>query len=190
MVAIHHAPKAGDTPRGHGVLNGDCDVTLRVEGQDDEPRRVIAGKNRNGPSGPLFDFGLELVELGTDPDGDAIRRPVAVELGCDEEAPRPRGRTVTEAQMGWLRDLHDMFAEPGGTAERVPVEGMKPWVTLTREQVREGFRRRGRLGDVAGDAKGDAKLTGAQRNALYKMLNTLKDKGRIGMTDALVWVLP
>ncbi|NMJ41834.1 hypothetical protein GWK16_11320 [Roseomonas sp. JC162] len=93
--------------------------------------------------------------------------------------------SLTETQRGWLRDINDLFAAPGLAVERVPVEGMKPWVTLTRDQVRDGLRSKGRFGD----ATGDAKLTGAERNALYKMLNTLKDKGKIGLTDQLVWLL-
>jgi hypothetical protein len=190
VIAVHHTAKEGTTPRGHGLLNGDADVVLRIEGAEDEPRKVTASKNRNGPSGYLFDFGLEVVDLGTDADGDPIRRPVAVELQREEAATKPKGKPLSEGQQGWWRDLCDMFAEPGATAERVPVEGMGPWVTLTRQQVRDGFRRRGRFGDVMGNGGGNAQLTGADRVALSKALNTLKNKGRIGMTDELVWLLP
>jgi hypothetical protein len=183
VVAIHHAPKEGNTPRGWGGLNGDVDVTMRVEGADDEPRRVIFGKNRNGPSGHAFDFGLELVELGIDADGDVIRRPVAVELD-GEEAPKPKGKPLTDSQKGWLRDLHDMFADPAGPAPRVPQNGMAPILTLTRAQVRDGYRVRGRF-----EADPHANLTALDRRRLADNLTALKDKGKIGLSADLVWLL-
>lgn len=92
---------------------------------------------------------------------------------------------LTETQRGWLRDITDLFATPDLPEDRVPVPGMVTQRTLTRDQIRDGLRRKGRIGD----ATGDANLTGAERNALYKMLNTLKDKGRLGLTDQLVWLL-
>jgi len=187
VVAIHHAPKEGLTPRGHGILNGACDVTMRVdapgEEEPDGPRRVTFGKNRNGPSGHAFTFGMELVELGTDADGDTIRRPVAVEIDR-EETPTPRGRRLTETQEGWLRDLTDMFAEPGLATENVPVLGMKSLLTATRTQVREGFRVRGRF-----ETNPHGGLTDLDRRRLSDNLNALRDKGKIGLTADLVWLL-
>ncbi|WP_426958935.1 AAA family ATPase [Muricoccus radiodurans] len=183
VVAIHHTPKEGTTPRGWGGLNGDADVTLRVEGQDDEMRKVLAGKNRNGPSGHLFDFSVELVDLGADEDGDPIRRPVAVELST-ERVPRATGKPLTNGQLGWLRDLQNLFADPTLPVQRVPHAGMQPILTLTRTQVRDGFRVRGRF-----EADPHANLTVLDRRRLADALTALKDKGRIGLSADLVWLL-
>lgn len=183
VLAIHHAPKEGNTPRGWGGLNGDADVTMRVEGQDDQPRSVTFGKNRNGPSGHAFTFGLELVELGEDQDGDPIRRPVAVEL--DEDASQQAGdRGLTETERGWLRELVDMFAEPGAGDRVTPFASGPSVIAMTREQVREGYRKRGRF-----EAGPDAPLTGADRERMRSMLNKLKDKRKIGLSADLVWLL-
>ncbi|WP_140886982.1 AAA family ATPase [Muricoccus nepalensis] len=183
VVAIHHAPKEGLTPRGHGLLNGDCDVTMRVEGQDDQPRRVTFGKNRNGPSGHAFDFGICLEELGIDEDGDAIRRPVAVELD-QEEAKKPKGKPLNESQAGWLRDLHNLFAEPGLASTRVPLPDMRGVLTLTRDQVRVGLRGVGKF-----ELDQDGNLTAKDRDRMREALNALKDRGKIGLTADLVWLL-
>ena len=57
-------------------------------------------------------------------------------------------------------------------------------LTLTRDQVREGYRKRGRIGENT-----HAPLTPAERKQLSTMLNKLKDKNKIGLTDKLVWLL-
>lgn len=183
VVAIHHTLKEGNTPRGWSGLNGTADVTIRVEGEGQDVRRVSFGKNRNGSSGPAFDFALELVELGEDADGDPIRRPVAVETHR-EDAPRPKGRKLNENQEGWLRDLQDMFATLETAALRAPMPKMAATLTLTRTEVRDGFRVRGRF-----EAEPHAPLTNNDRRRLSDMLNALRDKGKIGLTDDAVWLL-
>lgn len=183
VAVIHHSPKEGNTPRGHGVLNGDADVTMRVEGQDDAVRAVHFGKNRNGSSGHAFDFRIELVELGEDQDGDVIRRPVALEVDT-QESRKPKGKPLNDNQMGWLRDIHTLFATPELAEERVPLPDMCGVPTLTRDQLRVGLRGAGRFElDQSGN------LTAKDRDRLREMLNALKDKGKIGLSADLVWLL-
>lgn len=107
--------------------------------------------------------------------------------GADSAAPKD-GFALTLAERGWLGDVVDLFAAPGAAVTLAPVMGMTPVVTLTREQVRRGLMRKGRIGEK-GDSKGDASLTGAERQKLSKYLNTLKDKRKIGLTDDHVWLL-
>ncbi len=183
VAVIHHSPKEGNTPRGHGVLNGDADVTMRVEGQDDAVRAVHFGKNRNGASGHAFDFTIDLVELGEDQDGDTIRRPVAVEPD-QEERQKPKGKPLNDNQMGWFRDIQSLFATPGLAEQKVPLPDMRGVPTLTRDQLRVGLREVGRFEmDQSGN------LTAKDRDRLREMLNALKDKGRIGLSADLVWLL-
>jgi hypothetical protein len=77
-----------------------------------------------------------------------------------------------------------MFAERGVATPRVPILGMNLILTLTRDQVRAGYRERGFF-----DLKPDGNLTGADRERLRATLNALRDKGKIGMTRSLVWLL-
>lgn len=185
VALVHHGRPDAEWGRGSTVLPGAVDLAVRITGGPglDEPRKAEVTHAKDDACGAAMPFCLRAANLPL-VDGTPRMTCIAQEVGPDE-VEKPRGRPLTEMQRGWLNDLTATFAEPGMTAERVPVPGMRPWVTLTREQVREGYRRRGRLGD----ATGDAKLSSAQRNALYKMLNTLKDKGWIGMTDAVVWLL-
>jgi hypothetical protein len=84
VLAVHHSAKAGpgsdggSTPRGHSVLNGDADVTLRITWAAKTSRsKIELGKNRNGPSSGTMTFDIEQVSLGTDEDGDPITSVVA-----------------------------------------------------------------------------------------------------------------
>jgi hypothetical protein len=186
VAAVHHAPKSGDTPRGHGNLNANADVTMRIEGQDAQPRSVTFGKNRNGPSGHAFDFGVEVVDLGTDQDGDPITRPVAVEALQGVAATRPdRRRGLTSEEQGWLKDIVDLFAEPGIATEGViPRPEMLPVWGATREQIRAWLQVRGRIGVAPGVA-----LTATERSTLGRYLNRLRDKGKIGIHGDWLWLL-
>jgi hypothetical protein len=93
VIAVHHGAKdKGATPRGHGVLNGDADVTLRIEVPDDahDPTRVVHfGKNRNGPTHHVIAFNIRAETLGMDEDGDAITAPIAEETDPPEKVPKP-----------------------------------------------------------------------------------------------------
>jgi hypothetical protein len=149
---------------------------------ENSPATATVEHAKDDADGAELPFRLRVVDVPTR--GGATRRTCIAEES-DPPAAAPASRVaLTETQRGWLRDIADVFGEDGLAKERVPIPGMKPWVTLTRDEVRDGLRRRGRIGD----ATGDAKLTGAERNALYRMLNTLKDKGKLGLTDQFVWL--
>jgi hypothetical protein len=181
VLAAHHLPKDGDTPRGHGSLNGDVDVVMKISGSGLQGRTVSLSKNRNGLSGDAgMSFRIESVELGTDVDGDLIDAPVAIE---DAGPAKVSGRTLTKAQQGWHRDLCDLFGEIE-PVKLAPTSGCVEVETLTREQVREGLKGKGRF-----VLHPDGNLTGADRERLRNALNALKDCGKIGMTDKLVWLL-
>lgn len=193
VIAVHHGAKptgntaqGGATPRGHGVLNGDADVTLRIDvAEATGIRTVILGKNRNGVSSVQLSFVLRGHTLGTDEDGDPITTVVAEEAELRSGADGPSGkraRAMTPRLEGWLRDLTDLFATLTPQF-REPLPGMKPLLTLTREEVRAGMRAKGRF-----EADPHAPLTAKDRTALKDALNGLKDRQKIGMTEMLVWL--
>ncbi|MDA8249835.1 MAG: hypothetical protein M0Z28_11740 [Rhodospirillales bacterium] len=86
VIALHHLPKSGDTPRGWGGLAGDADVTLRVVGEPGERKTATLMKNRNGPSGVALAFEVRAVAIGEDEDGETVTAPV-----CEERAARAAG---------------------------------------------------------------------------------------------------
>ena len=95
-----------------------------------------------------------------------------------------KGDALTKAEHGWIDDIVDLFAAPGATKPVVPSPCMPTVQALTREQVRQGLRHKGRFMADPGEA-----LTRADRTKLSTALNALKSKKKIGMTEQYIWLL-
>jgi hypothetical protein len=98
---------------------------------------------------------------------------------------------LTLTETGWMDDLIAIAAEPGATFETVPptasglLHASGPAIlAMKRETVRKGLRQRGRFGENP-----DANLTSADRERMRTMLNKLKDKGKIGLSADMLWLL-
>jgi hypothetical protein len=186
MATVAHSAKAGidGGPRGGGAQKGNADLVVSVSGEETFTASCFApaGKIKDGAAFKLH-FQLKVEDLLTDDDGDVM-------TSCTiEEAEAPEADTtkrLTPSQAGWLADLEQMFQETGADApvRREPVSGLT-CLTLTRDQVREGFKRKGRLGDVRADGGTEPKY----RQQLSTALIALKDRGKINMTDKLVWLI-
>lgn len=131
VVAVHHAPKGdANRPRGHGALEGDADLTMRIEGERGEPRRITLGKNRSGSSVDSFGFTIRPHELGIDEDGDAITAPIAEEM--TDEVQR-FGRKITaesklnDASALLLRTVRTLI--DSSEAQRIQPAPGYPFVT-------------------------------------------------------------
>lgn len=120
VVLVHHNPKGDDsTPRGHSILNGALDVSLRVRSA------AVAGiircecmKNRNGfPR--TFGFKIRSEELGVDDDGDVITAPVCEEIDLRS---LPKDSRLTAAQLSAL-DILDELAGADGRADLLAWRG-------------------------------------------------------------------
>lgn len=129
VILVHHSPKSGDTPRGHGVLNGDLDVSIMVE-TDASAEGVTRGqlqKNRNGPCNLPIAFRWDTFELGRDEDGDAITAPVCVERTAEEvRADRSAKLTAAEEKAeailaAMARDRLPPDAPPFSQPPEVPI---------------------------------------------------------------------
>jgi hypothetical protein len=103
------------------------------------------------------------------------------------EAADKASKPLTKEGEGWYRDLVNMFAVDGLAKKRVVIlQGgqTREVLTLTRDEVRDGYRHCGRIGANGGNEA----LTGAERQKLLKRLNELRDARKIGMTQKLVWL--
>lgn len=81
VCLVHHSPKRDTTtPRGHSILNGDLDMSVRVEPADTAGVvRCTCMKNRNGFS-RSFGFKIKIETLGIDEAGDSITAPICEEI--------------------------------------------------------------------------------------------------------------
>ena len=183
VVFVHHSGKdAARGARGHSLLRAaiDTEIEVRVD-EDSGARTATVVKQRDLAKGCSFGFRLEVVTLGQNQHGEDVT--TCLVTAADAGVAKP-SRSITEAERGWHRDLVDMFAEPDMPRQVAPLHGMDPCLTLTREQVRAGFRRRGRF-----TCEPDANLTGADRERMRSMLGKLRDKGKIGLSESLIWLI-
>lgn len=183
VLVVHHSGKdTAKGARGHSLLRAAVDTELELTATDDGTRTLRATKQRDMECGASFGFNLSVVEIGFDPE---TNEPVT---SCIPIPTDPKGKDKTEArlspaQKGWLDDITDILAGPE-TELRVPVQGMKPTHTQTRDQIRVCLRAKGRF---ELDTRGS--LTAKDRGRMRDALNQLKDKGKLGLTDELVWLL-
>jgi hypothetical protein len=205
VLVVHHGAKAGSTggaggstPRGHGVLNGDADVTLRIDVPEDgaAPRTVLLGKNRNGTALASMAFTIRGHELGTDEDGDPITAPVAVEVEAGETG-SASARQRAEAKLAdavalLLRELRSLAAD---AAPIVPEPGMPAVPAVDRSQLRARLLKTGwftaeeRRASVPGAGNALQPITRGAQTREWKALNALKVKGFAGFTADQAWPL-
>ena len=179
----HTGHKAETGVRGASSQRGNGDQIVIISG--DKTLKASShppGKVKDGAPFELF-FELKGENLATDDDGDAITSCTIVPVDKPEGG---EGRKLSKSHQGWFTDLSDMFLETGNDApvRRQSSLGITA-LTLTREQVRAGFRKRGRFGNVTENGV----LDGATRKQLSTALNALKDANKIGMDAELVWLV-
>jgi hypothetical protein len=180
---VHHVGKdATRGMRGHSSLLGAADVTQEITREGGERLMRIA-KVKDGKDGEQYGFALDVIDLGRDDDGDEITTCIVRETGEASTTSAPREQ-LTKGERGWMKDLTALFAEPDAAEMLSPASTIGLQACLTRDQVRDGLKRKGRF-----DLNVDGGLTGSARTMLSRTLNNLRDKGKIGMTDKLVWLL-
>ncbi|MFN6954550.1 MAG: AAA family ATPase [Acetobacteraceae bacterium] len=135
VLLVHQSPKAGDTPRGHGVLNGELDMSMIVA-RDETAEGVIRAelrKNRNGPCHLDIAFRIESCGLGRDEDGDAITAPVCLDRTADEVRADRRERLTKQEHKAL--DILCAMAN-GGRAPSADSFGPRPPVPIAEWEER------------------------------------------------------
>lgn len=134
VAIVHHKPKGGTTPRGHGSLTGDLETTIeivRTEQRDDENREIRKAritKQREGEDGVSWEFVLRQVKVGVDSDGDPI-------TACVVTAPSGGVGSSPDAQSA------------GKNAPRMTEDGrwfLGPNLTIGMRALHEALSRKGR----------------------------------------------
>jgi RecA-family ATPase len=74
IAAVHHGTKlsGGSNPRGHSCLTGADDALIEVARNDNGSRTAKVVHAKDDADGQEFGFRLEVVDLGSDSDGDPI----------------------------------------------------------------------------------------------------------------------
>lgn len=118
IIAVHHKPKNGTTPRGHGSLTGDWETTIEFEVtelRDSDGlsvQRASVRKQREGKKGHVWEFVLPVLTVGTNKWGNPDTTCVAVPFE-NNNTPKATGWQATKTEMMFLRALFDGLNEVG-----------------------------------------------------------------------------
>ena len=174
VLAVDHFGKAVETgTRGTSAKEGFADVVLALLGSKEitgavKNPRMAARKRRAGPNGEEFAFGIQLVNLGFDEDGDPIDTLV-IDWGIGIT---PDASTKSGSWPRSLRLLHcilmDLLVDRGVEIE---VNGHKVRA-LDRELVREEFHHR-----YAADGDNEDKRQEARSRAFRRAIHDAQNRG-------------
>lgn len=200
VAIVHHKPKGGATPRGHGSLTGDLETTIeiiRTERRDQdnrEIRRARITKQREGEDGVAWEFVLRQVKVGVDSDGDPITACVVTEPsgglgGADEAQTAKNGPRMTDdgrwflapnLTMGMraLKEALDRKGRGAPPTARVPDHAQ----CVTLSDWRDEWERL-----AAGEDEDPERLKERVKKARDNLVKKLLPRGFLGKDGDWVW---
>lgn len=173
---VHHVGKDPTRgARGHSSLYAAADLVLAVgDGV------ATVEKQRDGVAGERFPFRLEVVELGTDPDGDPITTCLVAHQDAVQAPTRDKAIALSGVAMVALQALHEAVGEYGeamGGSSTIPagVRAVKLDDWRTRFRLRYGS-------DGEGQRDQDA-----IRQAFKRAREQLLKAGKVGISHPYCW---
>jgi len=139
VLVVHHPSKDGKSERGASALRGGADVTLEIFREPKSAVRTLAVvKSRDGPEIQLGDFTLNVVEVGKDARGRAMKTCVVSTAPAKHSAPeveRPKYTDLFLECLSWAMD------EEGETIEGKQVVELEA-VKASFKERKDGSRDR------------------------------------------------
>lgn len=190
IILVHHKPKNGTTPRGHGSLTGDFETTIEYEKLLDQRdsrglflHQATVRKQREGKSGVAWQFTLPVFEVGTNRWGN--RETSCVSVPYKHNYRRAAGYRATKEEMWLLRALMKGIEENPVRADARTPPGTK--MIIEQSTLRKNMRS-ARL-STGDDRRDDQQI----RTAISRSGARLRDAGIIGSVEkegnapSLVW---
>lgn len=178
VVIIHHCGHEGTRPRGHSSLMGAIDAQIAVK--RDTADNIIATVElmKDGLQGDEFSSRLEVIEIGTDDDGDKITSCVIVPVeGLAPQKEKPKKLPAAAAKA--LKALHEIIDDAGTIPPHEPY--IPPATkTVTIEQWRAHAYKRGLCSSGEPDTK---------KHAFRRAFDCLAENHRIAVSEPYVWPL-
>ena len=142
VIIIHHCGHEGTRPRGHSSLMGALDVQVAVKRDAEDNIIATVELMKDGPQGDEFASRLEVVEVGTDDDGDPITSCVIVPVEGLAPSRKDKAVKLTKGAKIAIDALHEAVGDCGAippASNHIP-GGVK---CVTIDQWREYALRRG-----------------------------------------------
>jgi len=162
--------------RGSNAILGDADLMVTITGTD--IRSATITKANDLPEGPIASFRADLVELGTDEDGDEITVAVIAEVQtapAQREATRKRLKPRAELAR---RTLANLLCDVG----EEPPAGLSLSASV-KVVSRDAWRKRAYSEGFCCES-----APGARRTAWGRAVEDLKMFGMVGELDGWVWL--
>jgi hypothetical protein len=177
VLLIHHCGVNGTRPRGHTSLTGAADAQLAVKRGTDGLITVTLEWLKDGAEGDEINSRLQVVEVGTDEDGEQITSCVVV--ACDAE-PKPRGAPATYAPatrvaLAALREAINEGGQPAPGDNHIPSAARVVDVELWRK--------------FAYDRNISDRGPSAQQKAFKRAMLVLQSSNAIGCWQGSVWII-
>jgi hypothetical protein len=186
VALVHHKPKGGSTPRGHGSLTADYETTiefLTTDLLDADNRKIHVAtvqKQREGKSGLSWRFTLPIVEVGKNKWGNPDTSCVVVAVGSRKQQ---KGFKATDQEMVFMQALLEAAGGHGVTPRAagldLPASIAK---VVDAKQVRSIFRRK-----VIRQDEDDGTHDGRIRQAWSRATRVLRKARVIGYDDPFIW---
>ena len=171
VLLVHHTGKdASKGLRGHSSLNAALDAAIEVR-RDGERREWLIAKSKDGEDGQSYPFKLEVVELGTDEDGDTLTSCTIKELDAADATGKKRpalgkNQKIAREALGKPLKAATAFGMDGAPANR-PCINYDEAVALVAERMPT-------------DAK-------HQKQSATRAIGSLVGNGYLGMKGAWLW---
>ena len=173
MLIVHHTGKdAARGARGHSSLRAATDTEIEISVSEGGDRVATVQKQRDYPGGETFQFELESLEIGADPDGDPVR--TCVVKHSEQTGAAPNRPKATPNERIALQAIDDALAEHG--VRRTSSDFPQSCAVVASEDWRKHFYRH------SDDATPEAK-----RQAFRRASQALRKKGYVGFYDDFYW---
>jgi hypothetical protein len=185
VAFVHHSGKdQARGARGHSSLRAATDTEIEVvRNEGAEASVATVTKQRELEIDGVFGFELKQISLGVNKRGKEVTSCVVVEADAPEIG--DKRVKLTDQEWGFLREIREVINRGENIQLVAPERGMPVLRTITRETLRGWLIKRGKLSVT----EGVTALGNAERQRLFKVLNSLTDKGTIGMNQERVWLL-
>jgi hypothetical protein len=178
VIVIHHCGIEGTRPRGHTSLTGAADVQLSVKRDTAENVIVEVECAKDGPQGLQIASRLEVVEVGSDDDGETISTCIIVPATDEEVRAAKPGRKLSDRHKLGLAALTECAL--GERSKPAPADWQLPnGIRIVEIDLwRDELFRQGTLDRGAKNPRVDFR----------RLKDALKARHLIGERDGFVWL--
>jgi len=182
---IHHSGKdQARGARGHSSLRAATDTEIEITRPEEATCSVaFVKKQRELEIDGEFAFELKQLSLGMNKRGKEVTSCIVIDMAVPER--EAKAARLTDTDRSFLGEIREIVNRGDGTETLSPERGMPVLRTVTRVFLRDWLIKRGKLSVT----EGVTALSNAERQRMFRVLNSLADKGVIGMNMERVWLL-